>query len=85
MQRLGGLGLLLLALSGCGGSDGTGSGRDDGKTPGGTVEIDGLKSAVPASWKAEPTANQFRLAQFRVGTDVTVVVFQGIGGSAEAG
>ena len=53
------------------------------------VDLDGLKSRTPASWKEEAPTNQFRLAQFRLSKvkddkyDAEVVIFQNIGGSAK--
>jgi hypothetical protein len=57
------------------------------------VEIDGLKSAVPADWKPEEVTNKFRTHHFRVPhvaddkTDAEMVIFffgAGSGGSADA-
>ena len=77
--------MLLLALSGCGGSETTAS-RTDNKNRNGDVEIGGMTSPTPSKWIAEPPSRQYRLAQFRLpgeGTDgdASVIVFQGIGGS----
>jgi hypothetical protein len=63
----------------------------DAKDDKGTVvELDGLKSRAPATWKEEEPSNpQFRLAQFRLPKvkddkyDAEVVVFHGISGSAK--
>jgi hypothetical protein len=57
------------------------------------VEIDGLKSAVPADWKQEESSNKVRTHQFRIPhvaddkTDAEMVIFffgAGSGGSADA-
>ena len=51
------------------------------------VNLDGLKSAAPSSWKAEAPANQMRLIQFKLpkadgGTgDAELVIFKNAGGS----
>src|SRR5919204_5125099 len=65
------------------------AGADDKKDDKGTVvELDGLRSTAPASWKEEPPANQMRLAQFKLPKvdgkeDATLVIFKGISGSAQ--
>jgi hypothetical protein len=57
------------------------------------VEIDGLKSAVPAEWKQQEVSSQFRVYHFRIPhvaedkTDAEMIVFffgPGGGGSADA-
>jgi hypothetical protein len=54
------------------------------------VELGDMRSRTPASWVAQRTTNQFRLAQFKLPKvdgdkrDAEVVVFQGISGSPEA-
>src|SRR5947209_20476575 len=57
------------------------------------VEIDGLKSAVPADWKQEEVTSKFRTHHFRIPhvaddkTDAEMVIFffgAGSGGSADA-
>jgi hypothetical protein len=68
----------------------TARGGDD---KGGTdVEMDGLHSRTPASWKKEevpPRLAQFRLAQFRLpkkgddADDAELLIFKGFGGSAK--
>jgi hypothetical protein len=61
---------------------------DEGK--GTVVELGNLKSRAPASWKEEEPQNRMRLAQFRLPKvdgdkrDAEVIIFRGIGGSAEA-
>ena len=61
------------------------AGADDRKV----FEIDGLKSAVPASWKAEKPRNRLRFAEFRVpraegdSADADLSVFRGISGTTE--
>jgi len=81
MRRLGGLGILLLTLSGCGVSETTMSSRTDNRKRNGDVEIGGMTSTTPSKWIAEPPSNQFRLAQFRLpgegaDDDASVIVFQ---------
>src|SRR5439155_23175235 len=57
------------------------------------VEIDGLKSAVPADWKQEEVTRQFRTHHFRIPhvaddkTEAELMIFffgAGSGGSADA-
>jgi len=51
------------------------------------VEIDGLRSKAPASWKEEAPANKMRYAQFKLkgdGGDAELVIFTGLGGGAKA-
>jgi hypothetical protein len=57
------------------------------------VEIDGLKSAVPADWKHEEVSSQFRVYHFRIPhaaddkTDAELIIFffgPGGGGPADA-
>jgi hypothetical protein len=75
--------LLPLAL-GCG-ADATTQARLDR-----VVEIEGLRSTAPEDWVQErPAPDQtMRLAQFRLSSsgsdDATLVVFQGIGGTAKS-
>jgi hypothetical protein len=83
MRRLGGTGILLLALAGCGAPESTAPAPKNDAASGNGVDLDGLKSKVPDSWKEEPLRNRMRMANYRIGTDVTVVVFI-LGGSAEA-
>jgi hypothetical protein len=70
-----------------------GLGPDDAsatQATGGVVDLDGLKSRVPAEWKEEKPTNRMRFAQFRLPKvagdpdDAEMVIFQGIGGSAQA-
>jgi hypothetical protein len=61
--------------------------KDD--TKGTVVELDGLRSRTPASWKEEAPSNQMRLAQFKLpkvdgSGDAQLVIFKGISGSAQA-
>jgi hypothetical protein len=55
---------------------------------GAVVDLDGLKSAAPSSWKEEAPANQMRLAQFSLpkakgdANDAEIVIFKALGGSA---
>jgi hypothetical protein len=61
--------------------------KDDGK--GTVVELDGLSSRTPASWKEEEPSNNMRLAQFKLPKvkddkeDAQLVIFRGISGSAQ--
>jgi hypothetical protein len=61
--------------------------KDEGK--GAVVELDGLSSRTPASWKEEEPSNQMRLAQFKLPKvkddkeDAQVIIFKGISGSAQ--
>lgn len=50
-----------------------------------TKEVGGVRMTVPAGWSEEPPANQFRLAQFRIGDDgeALVTISGGMGGSVE--
>jgi hypothetical protein len=60
---------------------------DDQK--GSVVEIDGLKSTAPASWKEEEPASKMRYKQFRLPkakddkADAELLIFRGFGGSAK--
>ncbi len=65
---------------------------DKNDKKGAVVELDGLKSAVPADWKQENTNSQMRAFQFRIPhvagdkNDAELVIFyfgQGGGGSVE--
>ena len=64
--------------------------RGDDKNSGVVVDMDGLRSRAPADWKQETPGNRMRFAQFRLPKqdgdkeDGEVVVFKGLGGSAEA-
>ena len=52
-------------------------------------DLDGLKSAVPASWKAEKPRNRLRFAEFRLpradgdSADADLSVFRGLSGTTE--
>jgi hypothetical protein len=54
---------------------------------GATVDLDGLKSAAPSTWKEEAPSNQMRLAQFKLpkvdgdSHDADIVIFKNAGGS----
>jgi hypothetical protein len=60
---------------------------DDRK--GSVVELDGLRSQAPESWKEEEPANRMRYMQFRLPkvegdkADAELVIFKGFGGSAK--
>jgi hypothetical protein len=51
------------------------------------VELDGMKAAVPSSWKEERPANRLRFLQFRLPrvrhdkADAELIVFKGLGGT----
>jgi len=83
MRRPGWLGIVLIALAGCGGPESTAPRPDGPPTPGDTVELVGLKSKVPAKWVAEPVKSEFRLAQYRLDEETEVVVYHRITGSAK--
>jgi hypothetical protein len=76
MRRVSGLVLLILA-----------AGSSAAENKGTLVDLDGLKSAAPASWKEEAPSNQMRLAQFKLPKekgdefDADVVIFKGFGGT----
>jgi hypothetical protein len=77
---------VLAALAGLACGPWAGPARGEGGK-GTVVDLDGLKSAAPASWKEEAPANKMRLAQFqlpRAGDDrhdAEVVIFKNAGGS----
>lgn len=54
------------------------------------VSLDGLTSTTPSSWKEETPSNKMRFAQFKLPKvkgdkeDAELVIFKGLGGSAEA-
>lgn len=56
----------------------------------GDVEIAGMKSKTPASWKEEPTTSEMRLAQFKLPKaegdpeDAQLIIFHFRGGSGTA-
>lgn len=58
---------------------------------GGTVELDGMKAAVPTGWAEEPPANSMRMAQFKLpraagdtaDAELAVFVFPGGSGTAK--
>jgi hypothetical protein len=69
---------------------GLASGWSGGAQDKGTVvDLDGLKARSPADWKEEKPGNRMRFAQFRLPKvdgdkeDAELVIFQGIGGSAQ--
>ena len=65
------------------------AGADD-KAKGIKVDLDGLNSTTPATWKEETPSNKMRFAQFKLPKvkgdkeDAELVIFKGLGGSAEA-
>jgi len=76
--------LPLLAALGCGGSSEPAP-PDERPV---VLELDDLKAPVPKSWREEPATTTMRFAQFRLpggldAGDAEVVVFKGLGGSAE--
>jgi hypothetical protein len=81
-RTLCGVGLVLLAAA---------LARADDKAGKGTViDLDDLRSRVPAEWKDEEPSNKMRFAQFRLPKkgedryDAELVIFKGLGGSAKA-
>jgi hypothetical protein len=62
---------------------------DDKEKKGEVVELDGLKAAVPGTWKEEKPSNNMRFLQYKLPKvegdkdDAELVVFRGFGGSAE--
>ena len=54
---------------------------------GAAVDLDGLKSAAPSTWKEEAPTNQMRLAQFKLPSangdshDAELIIFKNAGGS----
>src|SRR5262249_42962623 len=54
------------------------------------IEMDDVRSRVPADWKEEEPSNRMRFAQFRLPRkgddkyDAELVIFKGLGGSARA-
>jgi hypothetical protein len=67
-----------------------GAGAADKDDKGTVVELDGVSSRTPASWKEEAPSNQMRLAQFKLPKvkddkeDAQLVIFKGISGTAQA-
>src|SRR4051794_13189153 len=80
------LGAVLLVL-GCSSVPAEDRKADDKK--GVVVDLDGLKNAVPGSWKEEAPANKMRYMQFKlpkVGDDkedAELIIFKGLGGQAK--
>jgi hypothetical protein len=78
MRRASTLVLLALAAAGLRAADNKGT----------VVDLDGLKSAAPSTWKEEAPSNQMRLAQFKLphaagdSYDAELVIFKALGGSA---
>jgi hypothetical protein len=78
MRRAAGLVLLLLAATGLRAADGKGT----------VVDLDGLKSTTPATWKEIAPESAMRLSQFKLPAakgdtkDGELVIFKGLGGSA---
>jgi hypothetical protein len=58
---------------------------------GDTVELDGMKAAVPAAWKPEPPSNSMRMAQYKLpkaagdkaDAELAIFVFPGGSGTAK--
>jgi len=77
MRRASTLVLLALAAAGLRAEDNKGT----------VVDLDGLKSAAPSTWKEEAPSNQMRLAQFKLpqakddSYDAELVIFKNLGGS----
>ena len=91
MQRSAWFVVPMAAALGCGveaGSNAADEKKAEGK--GVVVRMDGLQSRAPADWKEEAPSNRMRYAQFRLPRvkgdehDAELVIFKGLGGSAEA-
>ena len=57
-----------------------------GQDKDGTIDFDGLKSAVPKEWKQEKPSGSMRFAQFKLpgkDGDAELLIFKGLGGSAK--
>ncbi len=80
MRRAWAVALLALAAAGLRAADDKGT----------VVDLDGLKSAAPPSWKEEAPTNRMRLAQFKLPRakgdehDAELVIFKNAGGSVQA-
>jgi hypothetical protein len=78
MRRAAGLMVLALAATVLRAADNKGT----------VVDMDGLKSAAPSTWKEEAPESQMRLSQFKLpkakgdSNDAELVIFKGLGGSA---
>src|SRR2546423_1096914 len=88
------LGFVVLAFLGlaCGtSSNGSGAapGDKEDKQGDGVVNLGGVRSRTPATWKQEEPANRMRFAQFRLPRqkgdehDAELVIFKDLGGSAK--
>jgi len=68
---------------------GGGTRAEDKDSKGAVVELDEVKSAVPADWKKEKPRSNLRHAQFRVPRadgdeeDAELVIFKGLGGTVK--
>jgi hypothetical protein len=64
--------------------------QDKKEEKGKEIELDGMKAAVPGSWKEEKPANRMRFLQFRLPkvkddkADAELIIFKGLGGSPDA-
>lgn len=86
MKRILPAALLALAAVACSGSSEDNKGKS-GKGKAAAVRIGSLGAGVPKDWKEEKPQGSFRAYQLRLSSpdgDAEVIVFRGIGGSAEA-
>lgn len=91
MRRLIGFMMLAFMAAACSPSASETSAADGDKNKGNgvVVDLDGLKSTTPGTWKEEAPSNSMRLMQFRLPKkgddkhDAELVVFRNISGSAK--
>lgn len=89
MRRFLGFVVLVFGAAACNPSAGEPSATDGDKGKGVVVDLDGLKSTTPGSWKEEAPSSRMRLTQFRLPkkgddkSDAELVIFRNIGGSAK--
>lgn len=90
MRRLLGFVVLVFGAAACNPSAGEPSAAEGGTGKGVVVDLDGLKSIAPGSWKEEAPSNRMRLTQFRLPKkgddkeDAELVIFKGLGGGSKA-
>jgi hypothetical protein len=90
MRRLLGFMVLAFGAAACSPSAGEPNAADGDKGKGVVVDLDGLKSTAPSSWKEEAPSNNMRLTQFRLPKkgddkeDAELVIFKGLGGGSKA-
>jgi hypothetical protein len=90
MRRTLGFVVLAFGALACNSTAADGDKKDgDKKDRGVVVNLDGLRSPVPAEWKEEAPASKMRFAQFRLPrqkddkNDAELVLFKNLGGSVE--